>query len=197
MTVLNIQHFFKGFKARLRHSPALMVSCCFGLLLVAVSIVLVMQWTQQDKQKYFIRPVSHQVDSIKQALNQSALPLKSIAGLFAASQYVDPSEFAHFTGPMMLSSPAIKLLAWVEKTQDQNDFNAKLSRAKLVIDQMPLKQVFPLKEGEDFYPLMYLHPPNLTVPNFMLGLDMGHHQAWQLAMDKARDSGTILSLIHI
>ncbi len=184
-------HFFKGFYARLVHTPALMLSTGLALLLVLASIALVMQWAQQDKEKYFIRPVSHQVDRIQQALNQSALPLKSIAGLYAASQYVDPSEFSHFTAPMMSSLPAIKMLGWVEIVHNRSDFNARVKKAKLAIDPRQQKLIKFVKDRQVYYPLMYIQPQNADLPNMVSGLDLGANRARQMAMDKARDSGSI------
>jgi len=184
-------HFFNGFCARLLHSPALMLSTSLAMLLVLASITLVMQWAQQDKEQYFIRPVSHQVDSIQQALNQSALPLKSIAGLYGASQYVDPSEFAHFTGPMMSSLPAIKMLGWVEKIHNRSDFNAKLKKAKLTLEPSQQQRIKFVKGLQVYYPLMYVHPHNTSLPTMDSGLDLGGNKEWLMAMDKARDSSFI------
>ncbi len=190
MAVLKALHFFKGFCARLMYSPALMLSTGFAGLLVLASFTVVVQWAQQDKEKHFIRPVSQQVDSIQQALNQSALPLKSIAGLYAASQYVDPGEFAQFTGPMMSSLPAIKMLGWVEKTHNLSEFNAKLKKARLSLESAPQRIKF-VKNRQVYYPLMYVYPHNVDLKTLVSGLELGANKAWKMAMDKARDAGSM------
>lgn len=169
-----------------------------GLVLTAIAFLLVRNWEQSVIQGELQRQASSQVAVIQSIIDQHTELLESLAGLFAASQQVDRSEFHQFVHPILTRHPEVQGYSWnpLVHHAERADFVTSARRAGLSDFQITEldgngNRVHAGQRTE-YVPAFYLEP--LSGNEQALGYDIlsetGRREALLLARDRGQAATT-------
>jgi CHASE1-domain containing sensor protein len=141
----------------------------------------------QDQSR-FTKSVQEVNDEIRARLQTSIALLRAGTGLFAASDYVDKDEFAHFVQQIELQKnyPGIQGIGFSQRLRP-DERTALVERMKH--DGFPDFKIWPDTPRSEYNTIVYLQPMN-NRNHLAIGFDMATEAVRRQAMDGARDSGT-------
>jgi len=129
------------------------------------------------------------------------LLIKSVAGLYIASQHVDMSEFIAFINVIIPSRNEIKVVSWVPYT-----LSSRLDQLAQTAGEDGYKNyhiqewdternIVSAGQRDSYYPVYHVYSNDTAW--FPHGFDLGSLPAYQKILEQSRDSGQILSLQDI
>jgi len=141
----------------------------------------------QDQSR-FTKSVQEVNDEIRARLQTSIALLRAGTGLFAASDYVDKDEFAHFVQQIELQKnySGIQGIGFSQRLRP-DERTALVERMKH--DGFPDFTIWPDSSRREYNTIIYLEPMN-NRNHIAIGFDMATEAVRRQAMDGARDSGT-------
>lgn len=171
---------------------------------IAVSILgFLVTWHAGDiyLQGDFEELAARRLVRLQDSINVQVTLLRSIAGLFDASDFVERREFHIFVAQQPTAAYGDATLEWVPRVPpSQREAIEKAARADGLTDfriwpnGSPGDGVLPASEAEagipgdrDYFPVLYAEPMDANESVF--GFDVGSDPVRRAALDRARDTG--------
>ncbi|MCW8915698.1 MAG: CHASE domain-containing protein [Magnetovibrio sp.] len=179
-----------------RYIPAAIVA----VLGIVVSFALfqgvrIIEHTSDEKA--FRRSASEQITAVEKSITAELVALKSIVGFYQGSSYVDRSEFKSFLNAFVVEGKAFQALGWVPQIAHEQrlEYEAKAREDGLaefyIREHDDNGKMVPALQREKYYPVYYVEP---RVGNEeALGFDLGSNLIRLAALEKARDTNTIVA----
>jgi len=167
-------------------------------LAASIAAYLIFQDVQQQNMKQRVEADARfEVNAIKQVIETNEDILYGLRAFYDASNYVDRKEFKDFVAAILQSNPNIQGLSWIPnvsykarasfEADAQKDgfenfsFTERTAEGKLITAQ----------KRETYSPVYYLEPFKGNEP--ALGFDLASNPLRLEALEKARDTGTVVA----
>ena len=132
-----------------------------GAALTGVSVRAVHDSVQQREHLLFDREIERLKNSLQNQLNQQALLLTAVRGVFAASQDVTIDEFEHFAGSLELKArfPATAALGYAHRVPER-ELDAYVARRSEAIPDYKFRYMSPQHQrgSEDRFVIELIQP---------------------------------------
>lgn len=162
-----------------------------GLALSALGYIAVRNATVAEIRGQFEENATRRLGQLQDTVNIHATLLRSIEGLYAASQFVSREEFEIFVRNQPFTRSGQAFVAWIPRIHagQRESFVAQARE-----DGMDAFRIWSHDGGEpappadaDVYPISYLEP--LEGYESFLGFDLASDAASRKALERARDTG--------
>src|SRR5262245_35997379 len=163
------------------------------ILLLGVGFTLIISYyfaklTEGQDETRFLKSVQEMDDRIDKSIQTSTALLRAGTGLFAASESVEPQEFADFIKRIELKTyyPGILGIGFSQLVRPEEKATFIASMRKL---GMPDFKIWPDDSPRaEYHTIIYLEP-NDPINKVAIGYDMSTHSVRREAMEHARDTG--------
>ena len=163
-------------------TPALVA--LIGLALSALGFIAVRNATVAETRGQFEENATRRLGRLQDSVNINATLLRSIEGLYAASQFVSREEFQIFVRNQPFTRSGQALVAWVPRISAERRQSLVAQAREDGLDGFQIwsnpsggKAVPP--DGGDLYPIFYLEPLDGNEP--FLGFDLASDAASRLS----------------
>ena len=183
-----------------RHLP-LAVVLCVGLFLTAAAFLLAQKYYHAQERQAFVGRASHYVSSITRILTRRLDVIRAIGAFYAASDFVDRSEFGVFVKDFLARNPGIQALEWIPRVpaRDRARYEERAREAGhkdfLITERGADGQLIPAVPRAEYFPVYYVEP--LAGNEKAVGFDLASNPARLAALNTARDSGQVVATRRI
>lgn len=166
-----------------------------GVMLSITSFFLVRDWEEAIVRADFELLARTHTASVYREMFRHIDASEALAGLYEASQEVDPDEFRSFASGLLKQHADIQAIMWApavpaEALPDwQRQAREQGVTNFVVVEHDARGRVIPAGPREVYFPVFYLQPPQGN--EAMLGFDVMGDPVYRLALAEARDSGRI------
>ena len=162
-----------------------------GLTLTLFGFLAAQHANQQQLEAGFEERAARRLVQLQDAINVHVTLLRSIAGLYAASDFVSRKEFETFVSNQPLAKFGDALLYWVPRVSPaRRDMIEAAARADGIADfHIWSDESDAPADGTDreYFPVLYAEPR--SGGQNVLGYDLNTDSASRLILERARDSG--------
>ncbi|WP_172600486.1 PAS domain S-box protein [Sulfurivermis fontis] len=168
----------------------------FGALLSAALFAGVRRYEMQEARFNFERHAASLLESMQRQMDLAVEMVDSFGALYDASDEVSHAEFARFAEARLNRHGEIQALIWVprvtaaERAAHERGMQAE-GFADYRIRKIANGDLLPADESEVYFPVQFAAP--LEGNRGALGIDLASHALRRLAMEAARDSGTLVA----
>lgn len=168
------------------------ISLLLALLLFSLQLFWRDAWQQYERQLQ--TDTTDVVNLIDDRLARYEQAIRSIQGLFVASQEVEQHEFSTFSRSLLIQFPALQSVGWAPHvTQAERLSFERQIRENGIFDfviREPGAPGPPAAVRDEYYPLTYVEP--FARRRVVLGLDMAVEPIRRNTIAQARDSGRVM-----
>lgn len=171
-----------------------LIASMFTLLTVVITIyVMASRWEAHRIDADFKNSARQVTFALLQALDKHSNVLDSIARFYSSSNFVDHSEFRHFTAPFVLHDPSFRALGWIPliTTETREEFETETQKSGFTKFQIWEKdETGHLSRASDrntYFPVTYVEPWDRN--EIVHGFDLGSEPVQRAAIDKAIVTG--------
>ncbi len=169
------------------------VLLCLGLTITAFHQIR--SWETATLEAEFGHRVNSHVAVLQQAIDRGMELIESLAGLYAASQNVERSEFSAFVQPYLKRHPEIQAFSWIPRVK--HDDRSVLVQAAhqdglpgfQLTEQAETGHMAEASAQAEYFPVYYLVP--LKGNEQGLGFNLASEPSRLRALETARDLGTM------
>lgn len=149
---------------------------------------------QQQLEQHFREDANGVTNAVQRRLDLNIELLRSIGGLFAASENVEREEFRAFANTMLVERADLQAVEWAPRISAERRaaFEASiapLQRQNLGIFERDAGATAAARERTEYFPIEYLEPADNK--KSVLGFDVASEKTRRSALERARDSGRI------
>ncbi|AZV77846.1 hypothetical protein EBB79_08030 [Parasedimentitalea marina] len=191
----------KGAKGYSRqHVYPIVLICVLGLVASIGAFFEVSSLERQNRDEHFYRLAQEQSQALHSEIEASAAALRSIRGLFDASDHVSRAEFGSFIEALDVDSH-IQALEWIPRVPHaERTAYSNLARQ----DGLPEFQfterssqgvIVPAEERDEYYPVYYVEP--IAGNERAVGFDLGSSSTRLEALHQALSSGAEVASARI
>lgn len=171
-----------------------------ALLGLAVTTGVFLQVQSQERElakQNFLRVAVEHVAAIRSRLENEQTTLNAVVGFFNSSNLVSRSEFKKFIETLHIDNDRILAMEWVPTVLEggRGYFEEMARRDGLtdfaISERTPLGKIVPAAPRPLYYPVYYIEPK--TGNDEMLGFDLGSSSTRLAALERARDSGKMVT----
>ena len=147
---------------------------------------------QHSQQEKFDRNANELLHAIERSVETTLSVLKSIRGLYAASQRVDRDEFGEFVNSLDVSNE-VQALEWIPRVphSQRSEIERRARQDGLerfrIIERKTRGLMAPAGIREEYFPVYYVEPRRGN--EAAIGYDLASNPTRKQALDQARDSG--------
>ncbi|MEW6648003.1 MAG: PAS domain S-box protein [Pseudomonadota bacterium] len=169
----------------------------FGALLSAALFAGVRRYEMQEATFNFERHAASLLESMQRQVDLAVEMVDSFGALYDASQSVERAEFARFAAARLEHRSEVQALIWVprvtaaERAAHEAGVRAEGFSDYVIRELVANGGLQPADESEVHFPVQFAAPPEGN--RGALGIDLASHPLRRLAMEAARDSGTLVA----
>lgn len=145
----------------------------------------------------FRQSSNDRIQAVQQRIQAEMTVLKSVVALFDSSKFVDRSEFTSFIRSMELNKRSFQALEWIPSIshEDRSEFE-QLARQDgfenfRIVERTADGKLVEAQKRDNYYPVFYLEP--YLGNEAALVFDLGSNQIRKAALERARDSGELVT----
>ncbi|MEO1146715.1 MAG: CHASE domain-containing protein [Cyanobacteria bacterium J06638_22] len=173
---------------------------CVGIGLSVGAALWVGRWEQVSRQQRFQQQISNLNTSLQRSLNRYTELLLSLGDLYrTANNEVSQEEFSRFVQRAIVSYPGIQALEWAPRipAAERSPYEANPSFGSLNITERNALGDMVVAAGDrpEYIPVTYIEP--LRGNEVALGYDLASDPTRRLALERARDTGTLAATARI
>ena len=178
----------------------IIISLCVGCALSISASVLLSRVDQHEQHDGFVHAADVSFGQIERRIEGTISLLKSIGGLYAASQEVSREEFRAFVDSLGEHS-AVQALEWIPRVpQAQRTAFERAARQDGLADFAFTERriqgnMVNASAREEYFPVYFIEP--YAGNEAAVGLDLGSNAARLEALSQARDSGQMVATARI
>ena len=174
------------------------VTLVCGVIVSAFAFVVVQQRFEKDARFEVNQHGSHYGYLVQSTISHHTELLRSIAGLYAASETVTREEYSAFARPYLERHPGIEALQWLPRVQhgEREDFVQTAREDGLldfeVTEEAADGRLIAARQSDVYFPIYYsasLHGHGLTE-----GLNLAADPSWRDRLDEATVSGSVIAI---
>ena len=171
-----------------RTSLSAIVTSLISLVLISLIYLFLDQQSYQAQERKFVKATQPFIQQFNVFQSQIKTQLKSLNGLFQASDHVSRDEFKIFTDTINTSNFNVRALAWVplitaeKRAEFEQSISAELS-TDIKIKSLTEQGFVTTSEQAQYAPITYIEP--LAVNKSALGLDLFTHPVVKYTIEKA------------
>lgn len=171
-----------------RNSLSAIVTSLISLVLISLIYLFLNQQSFQAQERKFVKATQPFIQQFNVFQSQIKTQLKSLSGLFQASDYVSRSDFKYFTETVNTADFNIRALAWVpliraeERVEFEQSLSAELS-TDLKIKSLTEQGFVTTSQQAQYIPITYIEP--LKANQSAVGLDLFTHPVVKHTVEKA------------
>ncbi len=175
-----------------RYVP-LALATCLGLGATLLFFVLASGWEKREIEDHFEHEAKERTLIITGEIKETMLLLKSVAGLYHASNEVDRGEFHQFVTPFLSSENGIGTVQWAPRVlaAERAEFVAAAKQGGLkgfqITERDSQGRMVRAARRDEYYPAYFVQPRrgNRAAPGF----DFASDPRYSEALRQARDTG--------
>lgn len=147
--------------------------------------------------QHFLRVAVAHAASIRGRLENELTVLNSMVGFFGASELVSRTEFKTFMDTVHLDRARVQAMGWVPIVlSGGREYYEEMARKDglenfTITERGPNGALIPAAQRDVYYPVYFVEP--MQDNEQVLGFDLGSSPARLHAMDRARDSATVVA----
>ncbi len=167
---------------------------CIGLTISVSFFIFLQRQEQKQINADFTYQVQTVISSFEETIQDHLLLMKSLNGLFKASDVVTRLEFKQFVEPLIQHYPSIQALEWIPRVLDaeramHEDFGRQELANYQITEKTAQGQVERAKQRLEYYPVYFIEP--LTGNEKALGYDLASQSTRLAALTLARDNNRL------
>ncbi len=174
----------------------LAVTIPLAMTFVAAVLIFIyasrLEWQQLERR--FDEDAVELTTAISRRLDLNVELLRSVGGLFAASESVQREEFHQFANVMLAERPDLRALDWAPRVTDaqRDTFERTLhsdSAGQAHIMELVGKDLVPVQRRPEYFPVSYVEPHRNNLAE--RGFDVSSEAHRRAALEQARDTGKV------
>jgi len=171
-----------------------------AVVLTAIFFNMVQNQPQAHTQVMFKRQAETYQTAVQKGIERNLEVIESISGLYAASEMVERHEFRKFVQGPLSRHKEIRALEWIPRVTDSD----RAAYEEAAHDWLPGFQfterglqdrMVRSRERAEYYPVYYVEPLNGN--EAAVGFDLGSNPARLQALERARDTGEVVTTARI
>jgi signal transduction histidine kinase/CheY-like chemotaxis protein len=168
------------------------------LLGVIITFLAAKNWEADRQSLTLLQEGSRITTKIERALGRDIAILRSVTGLYAASETVTEAEFAAFVEQWTADHPSLQALEWVPRVRDEDreSWESRTGRSGKPAIQIRERaddgSLVAAGRRDEYFPVRFIEPfvGNETALGFDLGSNADRRAAFELARDSGRPTAT-------
>jgi len=185
-----------------RITPAAVVSLlvCVGVALSTAAFLAALGWEREYIRAQFERDATDRIAALAREIDQHALVLDCLGGLFDASEKVERAEFRAFTDPILWQHAGVQALAWVPRVSEaerktlehaaQQDGLADFT----ITERDNQGRLVGAARRSEYFPIYYVQPYADNAQQ--AGFDLGSDPARLIALRRSCDTGKTVTAVQ-
>jgi signal transduction histidine kinase len=158
------------------------------------------RWEQVSRQQRFQQQISNLNTSLQRSLNRYTELLLSLSDLYrTANNEVNQDEFSRFVQRAIVSYPGIQALEWAPRVaaaeRSRYETNPAFGSLNITERNALGDMIVAMGDRPEYIPVTYIEP--LRGNEVALGYDLASDPTRRLALEKARDTGTLAATARI
>ena len=157
------------------------------------------QKSHDDAKQRFISNATDRLFSIEKNIDSEIAALKSVVGLYAASENVNRAEFANFVDIMSQERnlASFQTIEWIPRIPiaERKLFDAMAKKDGLtnfrITERSEDGKLITAKKRQEYFAVYYIKPYEGNEP--ALGFDLASNPVQKMALEKARDTGQMVA----
>ncbi len=189
----------EGFFSK-KNMPAIIVLGA-GILLSVLMCILVQQLEYKDLRNEFNFDTENYSAAIEKSIDENLNSLHAIEGLYASSPQVTRARFHTFVNNILPHSSGIHSLRWIPRVAGAERKRYEAAAVKdgystyRFAELNSQKQLVTAAKRDEYFPVFYSESAGRN--EAALGLDMSAHPNGRAALEKARDTGSMVATRRI
>jgi len=188
-----------GYFSRHHILPVVLI-CMFGCVASVAAFFQVSELEKSSRDEYFHRLSQERHQGVQGKIEASAAALRSIRGLFDASDYVSRSDFRKLIKSLEVDDH-VQALEWIPRVPlaDRPQYENLAKQDGLVGFQLTERTgqgaIVTAEVRENYYPVYYVEP--MAGNEKAVGFDLGSNATRLAALIEARRSGALVATARI
>ena len=179
--------------------PAAVILC--GMVLSASLFAIVHNWEQERAREVFHNEAENRFIIVKTEIRMDLQVLASLKAFYGASEDVTRDEFMRFAGPLLMQHKSIQALEWIPRVPfaGRRAYEAQAKRdgypSFRFTERGSQSDILDAGIRAEYFPVYYVEPYKGNEK--ALGFDLASQATRKEALEKSRDTGTMIATSRI